>query len=422
MERIGLPFGSGTAELIVPEGNSLSFIAPGEEAPVADIRSEIRRSLSAPYGTEPLSRLARGVKRVVLLCDDWTRPTPASDILAPLIFELQKSGVGLEGITLLVARGERPLVEGSNQLLEDKFGCWYHRLKFIVHDCDDHSKMKFIGISDLGTPVWVNREVTDAQLVIGIGNVVPHIAAGFAGGAKILMPGVCARETIESNHRIYFSPQADLGKLSNNPFRKDINQIAGMIGLDMIINTVLNADGSLVKSFTGDYQLAFQKAVKLARKIYSFPVQEQFDISVVVPGFGYDIDLADGTKALFPADRITRPGGVIVLLIDCREGIGWPGFMGLMKKKRSEVVRAFIRREITDTVAPHVFEFKRMQQEKEIIVVTEGVSPQELAEMGFSHTSSLEEAMSRVFASRKGGSKVGVLSHGVVMLPEMVGG
>jgi hypothetical protein len=64
----------------------------------------------------------------------------------------------------------------------------------------DKTQLRYFGKSNEGIEVWLNRRLEDASFIIGIGNLVPHPISGYAGGAKILYPGVAGEETIAGFH------------------------------------------------------------------------------------------------------------------------------------------------------------------------------------------------------------------------------
>ncbi|MBL7225353.1 MAG: DUF2088 domain-containing protein [Desulfobacteraceae bacterium] len=54
--------------------------------------------------------------------------------------------------------------------------------------CWDNADMVYMGRSSNGIPAWVNRNVIDADLRIGIGMITPHMDIGFSGGGIMKAP------------------------------------------------------------------------------------------------------------------------------------------------------------------------------------------------------------------------------------------
>ncbi|MGC8826952.1 MAG: lactate racemase domain-containing protein, partial [Anaerolineae bacterium] len=92
----------------------------------------------------------------------------------------------------------------------------------INHDAADRANLVHLGTTPNGTPIVVNRRVVEADLVVAVGNTVPHCLAGWSGGAKIIQPGVCGEETTHHTHALnMYSPVPHLGRL-DNPVRQEI--------------------------------------------------------------------------------------------------------------------------------------------------------------------------------------------------------
>ena len=109
------------------------------------------------------------------------------------------------------------------------------------HDAHDRDMLVFLGKTAFDTPLWVNRRVMDADFRIGIGNISLSKEAGYGGGAKVLMPGVCGAETIYGSHEKVRRHPNQIGRLQGNPIREEIEACGRMAGLDFILNTVLDA-------------------------------------------------------------------------------------------------------------------------------------------------------------------------------------
>ncbi|MEM0361387.1 MAG: hypothetical protein QXK28_02765, partial [Sulfolobales archaeon] len=100
-------------------------------------------------------------------------------------------------------------------------------------------------------------------------------------------------------------------------------EAASMVGLDYIVNVVLSERKEILGCFSGHFIKAHREAVKMFNELYGVNVGRKFDIVIASPG-GYpkDINLYQAHKALEVAFKCVRPGGVIILLAECREGIG----------------------------------------------------------------------------------------------------
>jgi len=178
----------------------------------------------------------------------------------------------------------------------------------------------------------INRMVTEAGSILVIGSVEPHYFAGFTGGRKSFLPGVASHRTIERNHEGALSPRSRVLSLEGNPVHEDM--MAAMDILDEVpifsIQTVLTADHRIYAVAAGDIHDSFRAAVERAKKVFCVRMGRKADIVVTVAAHPMDVDLYQSHKALENGKMALRPGGVIILVSRCREGVGEDQFYRLL--------------------------------------------------------------------------------------------
>ncbi|MEM3027319.1 MAG: lactate racemase domain-containing protein, partial [Candidatus Bathyarchaeia archaeon] len=269
MVKVSLPFGAWYGdrkiELDFPEAWKFSLHQLRKVPDVGDI--EISQVLCNPIGSKSLTKLAKGRKSAVILVDDLTRPTPAHRILPYIIKELGNGGIGDNHIKIVMAiAAHRPLVPMD---LEKKLGKEIiNSLEVVNHN--PYENLVYMGESSRGTPIYLNGDVYEADLKIGVGSVIPHPSAGFGGGGKIILPGVVGMETIEYNHYSLHS-QGRHGFLEGSALRVDAEDVARRVGLEAVVNTVVNEERGVAGLFFGDPINAHRAAVSYGRSIYGIP-------------------------------------------------------------------------------------------------------------------------------------------------------
>ena len=238
-----LKYGKGTVTVELDEKNLLAELLPNEVAADLTGVEEVRRSLSEPIGTDGLSKLAVGKHNVVIVTSDITRPVPSYKIIPSILDELQKAGVKDDDITVVFALGSHRghTEEEKRHLVGDAV---YDRVKCIDADASDCVR---VGVTKAGTPVDIFRKVAEADFKICVGNIEFHYFAGYSGGAKAIMPGVSTREAIQCNHRMMVRHEACAGRLDGNPIREDIEESGKLLGIDYIVNVVLDAHKEIIK-------------------------------------------------------------------------------------------------------------------------------------------------------------------------------
>ncbi len=193
-----------------------------------------------------------------------------------------------------------------------------------------------LGVTRRGTPVDITRTVAEADRVVCLGNIEFHYFAGYSGGAKAVMPGVSTRDAIQCNHRLMTSPDACAGRLEGNPLREDIEEAAAMLGVDFILNVVLDEHKQIIKAFAGDVTAAHREGCRYFDTLYRVEIPERADIVIVSQGGApKDLNLYQTQKALDNAKHAVKKGGVIILVGSCREGLGEKHFEEWMTQSPS---------------------------------------------------------------------------------------
>jgi nickel-dependent lactate racemase len=320
-----------------------------------------------------------------------------SQILDPLLAELNQMGIADDEIDVIIGRGTHR--ETTEQEVRAKVGdSVVDRLRVSVHqpDADD---LVHIGATSRGTEVWVNPLVAEAALIIGIGTSNPHYFAGFGGGAKLILPGVCGRETIKQNHVWIRDPNTAPGVMEGNPIWEDMLEAARMARLTIKFDTVINARGEIHALFGGEVQAQQKAAVESLKAVYGVAVPAMADVTIA-SGYPLETNFIQSGKAILSADAVTKPGGTIVLLSACPDGPGPLVYETLSQRPTSQQVIEWIGcGEASTTGGPMAARLRDLVLSKRLVVVTGGISEQQLADMEFGYAPSVEEAIEELASS-----------------------
>lgn len=222
-----IPYGDKT--LSCTAEHVIFHAAARHPEPLPDPDNLIRAALDAPIGAPALEELVRPGSKVALIVDDITRPTPRQAILRHLSARLDAIP-GLD-VSLIIALGtHRPM---TDEEIRQDLGEFAQKYPVVNTSYLDTERYAMAGKMPDGTSIMVYREVLEADTIIGIGNIVPHIAAGWGGGAKIIMPGVCGEETTTAIHNISNTQQDLLLTCggTDNLFRRTMEELAARVGL-----------------------------------------------------------------------------------------------------------------------------------------------------------------------------------------------
>jgi lactate racemase len=419
MAHVSIPFGETTLELEIAERNLLGVYSPRQVPPLADLDDAIRCAVATPLGQPRLTEWIRPADRVLIVSDDNTRSTPADRIVPVLLEQLTAAGVSEDRISCIMALGTHRYM--TEQEMRTKVGeDVYRRIRVLNHEWKDPKQLVDLGRSSRGTPVSVNRAAVEADVVIGLGSVVPHHIPGYSGSGKIIQPGICGTETTAATHMLSCSGGGDslLGR-AENPVRAELEEIADRIGMKTICNVVSNPQGQVVGLFFGSRAEVFTRAVGLARSVYGFEYQGHPDI-VVAGASPCEIDFWQSHKALYPAERMVKQGGTIVLCTPAPEGVS-PVHGALLEyacRSSKRIEEAYSDGTIEDGVAAALaVAWAKVREKAGIITYSPGIPEEHEAKLGHTHAPNLEWALDEAFRRQGRDAGVAVLTHAPEMLP-----
>jgi nickel-dependent lactate racemase len=196
-----------------------------------------------------------------------------------------------------------------------------YRFRLVMHDWD--RDVVEVGRSSRGTPILINRAVAEADRVVTLGHIGMHYYAGYSGGRKNILPGVAGRATIEANHSQLSHPNSEACVYDGNPISEEMVEAAKLVGVDFLVDVVLNSKGEVAKIVIGEPEAAHAEARRFWDAHAIVPVHDKADLVVAsAGGHPKDIDLYQAYKAQYTAARAVRDGGMIYLLAACPDGIG----------------------------------------------------------------------------------------------------
>lgn len=331
--QITVPYGKRVETCDVPDWVKVSIKKPFYGTPLSDAKAAVTAAVEDRIGPVPVDKLGPTAK-VAVAMSDITRPLPLKIILPQLLKWLRMQGVDEKNVVGIVGGGLHRLT--TRQDIDSMIGeSLQQRVKIEYHNPRDKQSLAFLGNSSCGTPIFINKKFYEADMKIIIGMLEPHQFMGFSAGVKGAVIGLGGEATIEQNHSLFFQQHAELGVLDNNPVRDDLEEIGAKVGIDMILNVVLNGGKEILKVVAGHPVEAHRVGVAFAREVFGVPAAAA-DIVVASPGgFPKDINVYQAQKALTPAARMVKNGGVIILVAQCPEGLGEERFAAEMKKYHS---------------------------------------------------------------------------------------
>jgi nickel-dependent lactate racemase len=347
-----IPYGNSKQEFNLPNDLQADIIIPDKYILQENVESCIQDSLLHPVDEVKDHSFQKG-KKVGIAINDPTRPVPHSILLPPLLEYLRKKGVNEEDIYFFIATGtHKPIHKDEFDLILSK--SIINRYKIYSHDCDNSDNLFYLGKTSRNTPVYVNKKYFELDTKIVVGNIEPHHFAGFSGGSKTASIGLTGRETINKNHAYLLEPLSFIGNYATNPLRQDIEEIGDMIGITAALNVIMNSEKEIINVLWGTPRGVVNTGIPISRKVCQKKIEKKYDVVITSPG-GYpkDINLYQAQKAITHVSLIVKEKGTIILVAECREGLGSNLFEEYLAKfsSFSDVIDQFNRSEFK--VGPH---------------------------------------------------------------------
>jgi len=315
-------------DVTVPEGFTYLLLRSRCAPALADAAAALNEALDSPIGCAPLVELAAGKRTAAISVCDITRPAPNRVTLPPLLARLHAAGIPVAGITILIATGlhREATKEEVDLIVGPEIAARY---RVVSHEARVFTQHRALGVTRRGTPVYIDERFMGADLHITLGFVEQHLMLGFSGGRKLIAPGLAAQETIKVLHspRFMREPLAKEGSIAGNPLHQELLEIARMARHDFILDVTLTQEREISGVFAGDPVRAHAAAVEFLETTSLERLPEPVD-AVITSAAGYPLDLTlyQSVKGISAAQHVVKPGGRILLVGECAEGIGSPEF------------------------------------------------------------------------------------------------
>ena len=415
--NVSIPYGHEKISFEIPDKNFIGMMDPEFVPAIENLAGAIENAIDNPIGTKPLSEIVKPGKKIAVIIDDGSRPTPQSEILPILLSKLEAAGANPSDIRIVAALGSHRYM--TEEELRERVGdAVYDRYEVINSEFKKPEGLVYVGKTPEGVDIMATKAVMETDIHIGVGCLVPHPVMGWGGGGKILYPGIAGEKTVA-----YFHLKASL--IDENIFGKDTTPVRDMmegwvdsIGLDFIINVILNSKAEIVDVVSGHYVKAHREGVKRGKKIVGFCVTEKADV-MITSSHPADQDFWQSPKALYAAEAAVKGerGNTMILVSPNYEGIGphaeYPECMG--RDNGDPIVEACIRGEnhgdpLAIAIGNSMSKFRRRRR---CIVVSDGVTEEEMSKCGCEHRSSekMQELVDELIKENPD-CRIGVLSNG----------
>ncbi len=350
MTEIELNYGRTSFPFTFDEARFRVLGAPESfaERPLTDV--EIGAAIDDPIDCQRLEEIISAGESVLIVVSDATRATASAQVVNLLVRRLIETGVAPFDIHIIFATGiHRAVTSAEKRELLTPF--IVQRIKTLDHDAHERSNLTHLGATERGTPVVLNRALTEHDHIILTGGIAFHYFAGFTGGRKSICPGLAGAETVAATHILALDferggRRAGVGTrlLEGNSVHEECERVAEFVEPSFLINAATDERGRAVQIHAGHWRRAHARACAAYCDTHTATISSKRALVIAsCGGAPFDVNLIQAHKTLDMAAHACREGGAIILIAECAEGFGRADFLKWFEEENSHTLEARLR-------------------------------------------------------------------------------
>jgi nickel-dependent lactate racemase len=423
--KFSLPYHQKKIEVSLSPKNFASVIIPQKTSPIPDVPQAITIALDKPGDHYSFDTFAQRGDKVVIIVSDITRYSGSHLFLPQLITRMNRNGIPDHDIAIVFSLGiHRPMsFEEQKQVVGEEMA---QRVRLENHDAKNHNQVVFSGKTTKNTPVIINRRVAEADKVILTGTIGYHYLAGFGGGRKSIVPGSASFESCVAAHLLVLHaeggrhPLARTGVLKGNPMHEDMMEAARLVPPKFLFNTILSPDYGILSLAVGHWEEAFYQGCDFVDQHFKVILAELADLVIVsCGGYPKDINFIQAHKTFDYALNALRPGGVMILIAACSEGIGNPDFLNWFRFHDTVEMEAELRKKFQ--INGQTAHATLMKAKKATVLLLSELPDSVVRTMSLTPVHSIEEALARAYRILGDNPTTYVIPYGGAVLPWVEG-
>ncbi|ABR46765.1 conserved hypothetical protein [Alkaliphilus metalliredigens QYMF] len=427
MKTVEMKYGTGSTNVSIPAEHLLSIIKNNPMNINGTEEEIILNSLEKPVGTPKLREIVHPGEKICIVFSDITRAWQKMSTFIPyIVAELNQAGIKDEDILFISSTGSHRghTKEEHSWLLGADITS---RCEIIDHDCLNEENLVYLGTTSFGTPVSVNKRAMECDHIVLTGAIVFHLLAGWGGGKKSVLPGICSYNTIMTNHALSLSP--NVGEGSNplvrsgnwvdNPLHEDMLEASSFVNPSFMLNVIVGADGSICHAVSGHYVKAHEAGCQVVQEMDGVEIQEKADLVIASAG-GYpkDINLYQTSKTLINAKEAVKDGGTIIILSQCIEGFGNDHVQEIIQNYDTVVERENALRE-DFSIAKYIGYFVSEAAERFNLILVSEMEQSLVERANIRVVKTIEEALTLTYKEMGKNLKTHLMPQGANTLPQV---
>ncbi|AOY78101.1 nickel-dependent lactate racemase [Clostridium formicaceticum] len=428
MQTFSMKYGKSMVDFSLPEKNLLDIIKNNEKDFSKSEEEVILDALNNPIGTGTLKEIVKPGEKICIVISDITRAWQKMSTYLPYVVDtLTEIGIEDKDILFIASTGShrKHTKEEHRTLLGEKLA---DRFEVIDHDCWDKENLTYVGTTSFGTPVHINKMAFDCDHILLTGAIVFHLLAGWGGGKKSVLPGICSYETIMKNHALSLNPtlgegsnpSVRSGNIINNPLYEDMLEAAKLVKPSFLFNVIMNADGKIAAAVAGDFIEAHEAGCKIVQELDGVSIKEKADVVIATAGgFPKDINLYQTVKTLINAREAVKEGGTIIILSECSEGFGNADVQEIIQDYDTMLEREKALRE-NFSIAKYIGYFVSEAAVNFTLILVSNIDGELVERANIKVVKTIQEALAIAYQKQGEDLKAYLMPYGANTLPQLV--
>ena len=423
---VNIPYGrKDHISVEIPEENLIGIFKPKDGKPITNEEEAIQEALLSPINTSSLKELAIGKKSAAIAITDASRPNIEKKILPLIIQNLESGGLAKKDIKIIIGIGSHRAPYKNE--IEEKLGSLKDKIKIVCHNANK-SEMKYYGKTSYGYPIEINQLFAESEIKIVLGTVLPHPFAGFSGGGKMVSVGIASESAISATHtpEMLDHPNTGWGIIENNPFYHSAIEQAKKVGVDFLINAVLDENEKLLCISAGKVQEAHLNCIHQSKEFFEVNIPEKVDIVIVSTGYPKDSNLyhvcAMGVCAVAGSAvkySCIKKGGTIIVVSPMEDGVYNQVFYDTLKRAKNPGVVIGKIKSMTHLKPGHhrAYGVAQVMDKYKIIMAQSKLDPKIISAIHIEPSPSLQSALDKslVLYGNKARIAVFLSSHRMII-------
>jgi nickel-dependent lactate racemase len=271
-----------------------------------DIPGAVRSALRAPIEFPPLSAATIAEDRVAIALQPGL---PQSEqIVAGVLAELSAAGISPNNICVLVTE--------ENGLHRDALATACHRddlsgvVDIVVHRSEDRESLAFLGPDRHGEPIYINRRIVDAEVVISVGTLSTANSLGYLGVHGTIIPWY---SDVRMWQR-FLSPRSSLAPTERKHRCDEAREIGWLLGAQLTVQIVPGAGDDILAVLAGEAKQVGHRGADMCRDAWNFSVPQRAELVVAaISGGSRQQSWINLARSLDVAERLVTDNGSIAI-------------------------------------------------------------------------------------------------------------